>query len=200
MPPRDKYVRRLPEQARAAATVDCIVIAAERVICSVGWERFSTNRVAKIAGVSIGTVYRYFPHRDAVARALVERVWAREWALFERVLDEGGSFVELGRAYVAYVAANIPLYREWYTHLVPIVATEAPAWDARVVDRLAAAFTNAEDGIEPREACEALYVSGLHMVRRAASVRPESFQDGTLDRALLTLMRGFDTLPRRVAG
>jgi AcrR family transcriptional regulator len=54
-------------------TVDCLLDATERVLADVGWHALSTNRVAKVAGVSVGTLYHYFPNREAMARGLVHR-------------------------------------------------------------------------------------------------------------------------------
>ena len=52
--------RRRPRQARSRATVDAIVEGAARVLVREGYDAASTNRVAKEAGVSIGSLYQYF--------------------------------------------------------------------------------------------------------------------------------------------
>ena len=57
--------RRRPRQARAQATVDAIVKATARVLVDEGYDRASTNRVALAAGVSIGSLYQYFPSKEA---------------------------------------------------------------------------------------------------------------------------------------
>lgn len=64
--------RRRPRQARAQATVDAIVKATARVLVDEGYDRASTNRVALAAGVSIGSLYQYFPSKEALVAALVE--------------------------------------------------------------------------------------------------------------------------------
>jgi AcrR family transcriptional regulator len=63
-------VRREPRQARSRATVAAIREAAARVLVAEGYERATTNRIAEVAGVSIGTLYQYFDSRDAVLDAL----------------------------------------------------------------------------------------------------------------------------------
>ena len=50
-----------------------MVIAAERVLASHGVAGLTTNRVAEIAGVSIGSLYQYFPNKEAIAAALIDR-------------------------------------------------------------------------------------------------------------------------------
>jgi len=66
------HPRRRPRQARAQATVDAIVKATARVLVEEGYDRASTNRVALAAGVSIGSLYQYFPSKEALVAALVE--------------------------------------------------------------------------------------------------------------------------------
>ena len=53
--------------------VDAIIIAAERVLDRDGIAGLTTNHIAEHAGVSIGTLYRYFPNREAIVAALYER-------------------------------------------------------------------------------------------------------------------------------
>ena len=64
--------RRRPRQARAQATVDAIIKATARVLVEEGYDRASTNRIAQAAGVSIGSLYQYFPSKEALVSALVE--------------------------------------------------------------------------------------------------------------------------------
>jgi AcrR family transcriptional regulator len=64
--------RRRPRQARAQATVEAIVKATARVLVEEGYDRASTNRIAAAAGVSIGSLYQYFPSKEALVAALVE--------------------------------------------------------------------------------------------------------------------------------
>jgi AcrR family transcriptional regulator len=64
--------RRKPLQVRAQATVAAILEAAVDVIDRGGWDHASTNRIATRAGVSIGSLYQYFPNKDAILAALFE--------------------------------------------------------------------------------------------------------------------------------
>jgi AcrR family transcriptional regulator len=65
--------RKWPRQRRAAFTVDVVLEAATRVLAAGGLARFTTNRVAEVAGVSVGSVYQYFPNKEALIAALIER-------------------------------------------------------------------------------------------------------------------------------
>lgn len=77
---------KLPVQKRSRATVDGILCAAAQVFEAHGYASGTTNRIADRAGVSIGTLYQYFPSKEAIAVALLERHIAdtdhrlHEWA------------------------------------------------------------------------------------------------------------------------
>ena len=74
MPPRDRTRRRVvPRQARAQASIDAILTAAELLLCEEGFARMTTNRIARRAGVNVALVYRYFAGKEAIVGALIER-------------------------------------------------------------------------------------------------------------------------------
>ena len=58
--------RKTPRQSRATATRDAIVEAAARILEADGMGGFNTNAIAARAGVSIGSLYQYFPAKDAI--------------------------------------------------------------------------------------------------------------------------------------
>jgi AcrR family transcriptional regulator len=61
--------RKSPVQARSTASVDAILKATVQVLLRVGKEKLTTTRVAERAGVSVGTLYQYFPNKRALLRA-----------------------------------------------------------------------------------------------------------------------------------
>lgn len=65
--------RKLPSQARSKVTIDAIFEATIQVLISVGYGRLTTTQVAARAGVSVGTLYQYFPHKEALLYAVTER-------------------------------------------------------------------------------------------------------------------------------
>ena len=70
--PPCKSSRRQPRQARSRDTVEVLLEAAARVFRRDGW-RATTNRIAAEAGVSVGSLYEYFPNKQALLAALAER-------------------------------------------------------------------------------------------------------------------------------
>lgn len=65
--------RKHPRQSRARATVDAMLDAAAHILVGAGYEGFNTNKVAHQAGVSIGSLYQYFPNKAALLAALRHR-------------------------------------------------------------------------------------------------------------------------------
>lgn len=65
--------RKHPRQQRSAETVERILTAAARIFDERGYRGTTTNHVARQAGVSIGSLYQYFPNKDALLVALAER-------------------------------------------------------------------------------------------------------------------------------
>jgi AcrR family transcriptional regulator len=64
---------REPRQRRARATVEAIVEAAARILVERGWAGFNTNAIAARAGVSVGSLYEYFPDKEALLERLLHR-------------------------------------------------------------------------------------------------------------------------------
>src|SRR5487761_943127 len=65
--------RKLASQERSRATVDALLEATTRVLIKEGYDRASTNRIAEVAGVSIGSLYQYFPSKEALVAAVIDR-------------------------------------------------------------------------------------------------------------------------------
>ncbi|WP_454277896.1 TetR/AcrR family transcriptional regulator [Sphingomonas sanguinis] len=71
--------RKTARQGRSAATVDAIVEAAARILEAAGPSGYTTNAIAQRAGVSVGSLYQYFPNKDAITRALIcGSAWKRD--------------------------------------------------------------------------------------------------------------------------
>jgi len=64
--------RKHASQERSRATVEALIKATARVLVNEGFDKASTNRIAEVAGVSIGSLYQYFPGKDALVVAVIE--------------------------------------------------------------------------------------------------------------------------------
>ena len=65
--------RKSASQKRSRAMVETLLDATARVLTREGYDRASTNRIAAVAGVSVGSLYQYFPNKEALVAALVAR-------------------------------------------------------------------------------------------------------------------------------
>lgn len=65
--------RKSASQKRSRLTVDTLLQATARVLVKDGYDRASTNRIAHVAGVSIGSLYQYFPSKEALVAAVIDR-------------------------------------------------------------------------------------------------------------------------------
>jgi AcrR family transcriptional regulator len=65
--------RKHASQERSRATVDALVEATARILVSEGFDKASTNRIAEVAGVSVGSLYQYFPGKEALVVAVIDR-------------------------------------------------------------------------------------------------------------------------------
>lgn len=65
--------RKTAIQDRSKATVDALLAATARVLVREGYDRASTNKIADAAGVSIGSLYQYFPTKEALVAAVIDR-------------------------------------------------------------------------------------------------------------------------------
>jgi AcrR family transcriptional regulator len=80
--------RKPPQQKRSERLVADVLEAAVRVLAREGAPRFTTARVAEEAGVSVGSLYQYFPNKEAILFRLQSDEWEQTGALLEGILAE----------------------------------------------------------------------------------------------------------------
>src|SRR5271154_1493970 len=100
--------RKQPVQARSAASVDAILEATTQVLLSVGKERLTTTKVASRAGVSVGTLYQYYPNKSALLQGALIRHLDEVTAAMERVCREqrGKTLKEMAAALISAFLAT----------------------------------------------------------------------------------------------
>jgi AcrR family transcriptional regulator len=80
--------RKQPQQARSAELVTAILDAAAQVLAKEGAQRFTTARVAEKAGVSVGSLYQYFPNKAAILFRLQSDEWRQTSNLLRGILED----------------------------------------------------------------------------------------------------------------
>lgn len=118
-------MRKEPRQARSRATVEAIVQAGARILSDEGWAGFTTNRIAELAGVSVGSLYQYFPDKLSLVDAIRHRHLDDSMAVMRRVRADGLAPAEFAARLVdAVVAAH-----SVYPGLHRVLLDEAPSSD-----------------------------------------------------------------------
>ncbi|AZD35911.1 Transcriptional regulator, AcrR family [Pseudomonas chlororaphis subsp. aurantiaca] len=82
--------RKAPKQARSTELVAAILEAATQVLAREGAQRFTTARVAEKAGVSIGSLYQYFPNKAAILFRLQSDEWQQTTQMLRSILEDAG--------------------------------------------------------------------------------------------------------------
>jgi AcrR family transcriptional regulator len=81
-------LRKRPKQARSSELVAAILQAAVQVLAKEGAQRFTTARVAERAGVSVGSLYQYFPNKAAILFRLQSDEWRQTTEMLRNILED----------------------------------------------------------------------------------------------------------------
>lgn len=118
-------MRKEPRQARSRATVESIIQAGARILSDEGWAGFTTNKVADLAGVSIGSLYQYFPDKLSLVDAIRRSHLNDCLGVMRKIKAEGLSPVQFVTNLVhAMIAAH-----SLYPGLHRVLLDEAPSAD-----------------------------------------------------------------------
>jgi AcrR family transcriptional regulator len=135
--------RKEPRQARSQDTVQAIVRAAAQVFAARGYAASTTNHIAERAGVSIGSLYEYFPNKDALLVALMERHVRDGEAIIAGVQipldsDLAGAVRQFVRAMVEFHARDSALHRVLFEEapLPPLIRRRLTAIETQVTERV----------------------------------------------------------------
>jgi AcrR family transcriptional regulator len=199
---RDGKERKKPQQARAQETVRAILEATVQILDREGLDAATTTRIAEVAGVSIGSLYQYFSHRDAILTALQDREFERTLAMMQRVLADAN----LGEAPEKTVAEALRSLAELYMtspglHRVLAIeglrvakAEHVHAFDLRVID-LVRHFLSATDAPIARRNLEAAAFIVYQSVRATMLAylleRPPGLDAKGLTEELAELVTGY---------
>lgn len=146
--------RRLSPEARQAQLLD----AAMEVFARMGLERAGHGDIAKLAGVSTPTVFNYFPTRDALVAAVLERIDMRVSDMFERIParadDRRHRILQLSGAFRKMVEqhpSETKTFLKWGVSFDPALRPAWLAFQNRMLDRLIEVLpNNPEDPTQAR--------------------------------------------------
>lgn len=138
--------RKEPRQARSKAMVDTILDAIARVLVERGYAKTNTNLVAEAAGISVGSLYQYFPNKDALIFALRERHVTRMLSLFEEVVAKMTAEGSLAGDFEALIDALVVAHL-LEPELNRILEEEFPAFNFPVSSNVRLRFFEAIKGV-----------------------------------------------------
>jgi AcrR family transcriptional regulator len=201
--------RKLPSQHRSRATVEVILDAAARILVKGGYECFTTNRVAEAAGVSVGSLYQYFPNKEAVLGELMRRHVEALERRFAAILGDAAKR-PLHETVRALVESNVR------AHLVDpalhrVLSDEVPhqgdldwrqGFDTRCTERVRLVLEQRRSELQVGNLDVAVYLVTRAVetaVHDAVATRPNDLASGTLADELTRMIVGYLTgkpLPR----
>lgn len=122
-------MRKQPRQKRSRQMVESLVDATAAVLAERGLDHTTTNHIAEAAGVSVGSLYQYFPDKDALVEALLERMIRDVTRTFNRSLGEmepskmaldelARNAITVGLAALRANPLQLELIRNW--HRLPV--------------------------------------------------------------------------------
>jgi AcrR family transcriptional regulator len=182
--------RRAPSQKRGEHTIDVLLQATELAIVRHGFHGSTTNRIAEIAGVSIGTLYHYFPTKESLVQAVVHRMWREEYEamsaqmtlLVDAPLDV--TIREVAKTLVGVVGKRRELVRRWYSeasHLGDLqTGLDMSQAAAKMVER---ALEERREAVRPGDlafAADLVVKTALAVARTGSRDYPEKLASGAL--------------------
>lgn len=211
----DANPRKLPRQARSKATVDSVLTAAIQVLIEQGYEGATTIRIAERAGVSIGSLYQYFPNKEALIAVLIERHADQVVTIMEQTLSspENATLADGIRAIVrAGTTAHRldPKLHKILNEQVPRVDRLAKAMDtSRQITRAIERFLRAHaremsPGRDPAVAAVVVETALETLAHKAVIERRDLLANGVAEREIYDMIAGYvlrsDGKRRRKAG
>ena len=193
--------RKAPLQERSKATVDAIVLAMTRVLIKEGWDAASTNRVAIEAGVSVGSLYQYFPSKEALVLAVMERhATAMTDRLQERMMELASApleeaVTELVHLFIENHQRNPKLHRVLIAQVPKVGALQKLEELNRLYERLVVAYMELHrEDLEVKDLSIAAYVivQGVEaLCHHAVLERQELIDNGKLEEQIVRLIIGY---------
>ncbi|QGM97969.1 TetR/AcrR family transcriptional regulator [Methylocystis parvus] len=199
--------RKSPVQARSSATVETLRVAAIQVLTREGLSRCTTTRIAERAGMSVGSLYQYFPNRDALLAAVLEKHLDGVAGAVDRACraHRGKPVPQMAAALVtAFLAAKLRAPEE--SKALYAVAEErgGPELVARMHKRIVAAIADMLASAPDADFDEPAMTSAIAFSALVGPIRtlleghaPAGFEARLEEQLILLLTAYFDTRRRR---
>ena len=182
--------RREPRQERSRATVETILEATVRVLVREGYEGATTSRIAEVSGYGVGSLYDYFPNKEALVAALIERHAEGMVSVVESTfrIHAGSPLPVAVRAWVeAGVEAHLasPELHKVLVEQVPRVGDmeRIGTFEQRIAGLVRSYLGRHAEEIRPRDLPLAAFVVAqavVSLTHKAVAERPETLKDGRL--------------------
>jgi AcrR family transcriptional regulator len=192
--------RRAPTQERSKVLVRALIDTTTRVLLRDGYLGLTTNAVAREAGVSVGSLYQYFPNKDALVRALIEELthgMTEDFVSLGRALEGLGpeeAIAALVRATLHATRRDAPLYRTVLLELPRLGVVEGlERANQRLTDTLADWIISQHDQLavpDPSLTAHVIVTSLDALTDHALVFRPELLESVRFERELRRLVAG----------
>lgn len=191
--------RKQPKQERSQVTVEAILSATAHILTENGYNRLTTNRVAERAGVSIGSLYQYFPNKEALIFALAEH-HANEMVQLAKQHLEGLSdrtipevLRQIIKAALAAHAVNPKLHRVLHEQ-IPHSEVMKRLDQAKVENLLRSFLAQRSDQLRPKNLELAVFMverTIRALIHGAMFDHPELLKTGELERELTLMLSAY---------
>jgi AcrR family transcriptional regulator len=181
--------RKLPQQDRSRLTVEAILEATTHILTQEGYDKANTNRIAERAGISIGSLYQYFPNKESLMAALIEQHSNEIAQLMEsklKNLSDAPLEIAIPALIKAVIAAHAidPCLHQVLSEEIPRSerSQQVHKADERIAELLRAYLTRWNDAPQER-------LSPKETLRERQRIRPQN-----LEMTVFILMRTIETL------
>lgn len=192
--------RKKPVQARSAVTVSAIHEAGIQVLLTGGYARFTTTRVAERAGVSVGSIYQYYPNKQSLLAALLQAHLDTVVSSVERACHDTrgrplATMVE--RLVHAFVEAKLQRMEVSLALYGPMAEADGSAIvhaaGARAAEAIAEALSDCPDAkiAAPRLAAAFLSVALAALMQSAIEAGPRQIDERSLRRHMACMALGY---------
>lgn len=189
--------RKLPRQDRSKVTVEAILTAAAHILTEDGYDNASTNRIAERAGVSIGSLYQYFPNKESIITALRECHVNEMMALVESTFNKSANHpidVALHKLVKACIAAHAinPTLHQVLNEQVPRL--NHSSGEAKIITQLREFLEQRRDQIQLRNLELTVFILERtieSLTHTAVIEHPEFLKESQLEEEITKLLLSY---------